>query len=745
MHHITKKVFWLITGIALSMEIMSCGLINTVLDSVAPTVAIDSPLNGQTIYLSSLSETVQVTGTAMDEQGNVKAVYVNLNNNGAKKAIGTESWSLNLTVVYTGSQNITVYSVDDSDNESNPVTISFNVELSNGSSSSSSVTSSTTSSTTSSVTSSVVSSSTSSVTSSIISSATSSVTSSVVSSASSSIAPDTTAPTLTITTPTHNQWINNNFTATGTASDSQSSVTVKALLNGYTETIGASGSWSLFIPISDFTEGTNIISFIAVDSASNATPSNNIVSVQVDTVSPIVTFNQPAEGTNMAYESIESGGTINVWASATDSWSGVTNKLHWVVNGMVLADIDNNSVVYIHDYEGLREGTNTIEVTATDLAGNMTTSTLHFNLNRTVLHVSPVGNDTNSGGKTSPLKTIQAALNETKNALDYIREIKVQAGTYTPGNGLNNNGTNGVLIDFDGQPGFSGPSFVISGGWDNTFDTIVGKSILDGNHNVYHVLTFESALDISMKGFVLINGWAHGDSAHPESSGAGAYVHWSQNIALSDIEVKNNTADMLGGGLYVVGGNNVSLSNMSITNNNTTSATGGNGGGIYGSGSPDLLVADSSLYNNAAYMSGGGVYLYSCDNAVFQNNTFSSNTVSSSSDYGSDLYLMSSGLSLDNNVFTNGMVCNGMVTIYSYNNSLVISNNKFFGDSDSGNHIAISEYNSEISGHSLLNNGFETTSIEYLYHDYTSGDISNIIDLTSGNTGASTVSGNYGL
>lgn len=72
-----------------------------------------------------------------------------------------------------------------------------------------------------------------------------------------------------------------------------------------------------------------------------------------------------------------------------------------------------------------------------------------FNEEPAQLHVAPWGDDTNPGTKALPYQTIQFALSQIPIQDIQDREIRIAAGTYTPGNGLIRGGDHGVMYDFN--------------------------------------------------------------------------------------------------------------------------------------------------------------------------------------------------------------------------------------------------------------------------------------------------------
>ena len=245
-----------------------------------------------------------------------------------------------------------------------------------------------------------------------------------------------------------------------------------------------------------------------------------------------------------------------------------------------------------------------------------------------VVYVSTSGDDNNDGLSSSkPVRSLVKAVSIAKNIDSSISvEIKVTSGIYSNGNGLNSDKV-GVVIDRH--------NITISGGWNSDFTSVVGKSELNGNGKLYHIVKVENVTNIFLMNLLIAGGNANGSS--PDDKGGGIYA---SNVGYFFVEtsvvVSNNTASDKGGGIYLVGSQNNTISGLVILN--TASAGGGIClessksnlliGGIAGNGATTLLNQGkgggacfiSSPYNvfgsvaltNFADM-GGGVYLDNSD------------------------------------------------------------------------------------------------------------------------------------
>lgn len=155
---------------------------------------------------------------------------------------------------------------------------------------------------------------------------------------------DTTAPSLTITSPTTGITKNTAVTISG-RTDSGVSVTV----NGSAVAVGEDGTFSTDLTL---TEGSHTLPVIATDAAGNSRTEN--VSIVVDITPPTLSLTSPTEGATVEVASVTITGTTEPGARVT-------------VNGLV-ADVSASGAFSF--ILALVEGDNTITARATDPAGN---------------------------------------------------------------------------------------------------------------------------------------------------------------------------------------------------------------------------------------------------------------------------------------------------------------------------------------------------------------------------------------
>lgn len=198
---------------------------------------------------------------------------------------------------------------------------------------------------------------------------------------------ETTAPTITVTSPTANQTLTNNkpsiaFTVTDSDSGVNSdtiSVTIDGTryTSGITKTAITNGYSCTYVPGTALSDGSHSVVVSATDNDGN-TKTTAAVSFKVDTVPPALSVTYPPEGfvTNQP--------TVTVTGTTNDATSSpVTLK----INGESVTV--TSSGTFSHNVT-LTSGTNTITVVATDAAGKSTTVTRTVTYNTSAPVISDV-------------------------------------------------------------------------------------------------------------------------------------------------------------------------------------------------------------------------------------------------------------------------------------------------------------------------------------------------------------------
>ena len=202
---------------------------------------------------------------------------------------------------------------------------------------------------------------------------------------------DTTAPTVTINTISHDNMLNaaeaaQDLTLSGT-STAEAGQTVTVTFNGnqYTAQVQADGSWTLDVPAADMAgiaDGSAAVTATVSDKAGNPTSAGS--SVLVDTTVPQISFNIVAgdDVVNIA----EHGQALIVSGKVTGVQAGdvITVTLNGKDYTAMLDASGSWSVgVPATDVGALVNGEQTISATVTDKAGNSTTATHEFDVSLT--------------------------------------------------------------------------------------------------------------------------------------------------------------------------------------------------------------------------------------------------------------------------------------------------------------------------------------------------------------------------
>ncbi|WP_159514112.1 MULTISPECIES: Ig-like domain-containing protein [Enterobacter] len=223
---------------------------------------------------------------------------------------------------------------------------------------------------------------------------------------------DTTAPTVTINTISHDNMLNaaeaaQDLILSGT-STAEAGQTVTVTFNGnqYTAQVQADGSWTLDVPAADMAgiaDGSAAVTATVSDKAGNPVSAGS--SVLVDTTVPQISFNVVAgdDVVNIA----EHGQALIVSGKVTGAQAGdvITVTLNGKDYTAMLDASGSWSVgVPATDVGALANGGQTISATLTDKAGNSTTATHDFDVSLTapvvainILAVDDVINATEKG------------------------------------------------------------------------------------------------------------------------------------------------------------------------------------------------------------------------------------------------------------------------------------------------------------------------------------------------------------
>ena len=228
---------------------------------------------------------------------------------------------------------------------------------------------------------------------------------------------EVTAPTITISAPTSNQYLANatptmTFTLTDesngsgiaittlsfkvdgtTYTNTSSGVTVSSVTNGYKVT---------FVPPTALEDGSHTLTVNVKDNDGNSATSAS-VSFTTDTVAPTLSVTNPSTNGTYTAES-----ALNVTGTVSDSTSG-SPTVKITLNGSDVGAVTVSNGSFSKGIT-LASGSNTIVVTATDLAGKVTTITRTITLDTSspvIASVSITPNPVNVGANYTVTITVE--------------------------------------------------------------------------------------------------------------------------------------------------------------------------------------------------------------------------------------------------------------------------------------------------------------------------------------------------
>ena len=282
-------------------------------------------------------------------------------------------------------------------------------------------------------------------------------------------------------------------------------------------------------------------------------------------------------------------------------------------------------------------------------------------------YVTPGGDDSNDClSPGTPCETIQGAIEKASSG----DVINVAEGTYT-------DSTIVATIDKD---------LSLLGGWDLTFSSQTGFSILDGERE-YQVMSVQNVITASIERFIITKGSVGGISN-------------SGYLTLSSSTVSGNERN------GILNSRDLTINNCIIENN-----LGDDGGGIRNLGLGILTINNSLIRNNTAKYSGGGIRNEGTLN--INNSTISLNSATNGGGIGNidgTLTISSSTISENNSTKGGGiLIHDGVVTVQ---NSIIATNIADNGNDCSGT------LNS--SGYNLIG---DTTNCDF---SSSSGDLTDV-------------------
>lgn len=318
-------------------------------DTTPPIVSITSPANGATV-----TGTTVFVANATDDSGVVSKVefYVD----GSLKSTDTSApfnYSFNTSQFSVGSHNVYARAYDAANNNSTSATISVTI-------------------------------------------------------------PDTTNPTVSVTSPASGATLAGTVAFTANASDNVAVTRVEFFVDGQLKGTDTSSPYSISLDTKTLTNATHSFTAKAFDAANNQVTSaavnatvNNPVVPPPDTTNPSVEVTSPATGSTIS-------GSVDFSATATDNVA--ISKVELFVDGTLVATVQNSPYTAVLNTTTLTDGSHSLSAKAFDTSGNTATSA---SVSITVSNTVIVDEDINSDGRVDILdfSILASKFNQTGSGL----------------------------------------------------------------------------------------------------------------------------------------------------------------------------------------------------------------------------------------------------------------------------------------------------------------------------------------
>lgn len=307
----------------------------------------------------------------------------------------------------------------------------------------------------------------------------------------------------------------------------------------------------------------------------------------------------------------------------------------------------------------------------------------------TTMHVDASASANGDGSATAPFRTLAEAFA----ASDFGGTILVAEGTYEET----------LELPF---------TLTLRGGFDSSFASVKGKSILKGALSVPHYYNL-TVSDFSFEGAgeagIAFNGSAlslDNCSLSGYSATNGGAVNSTCFLSkFSNCTFSDNTASNHGGAVYVTAFSTVDFNECLFKGNSAK-----NGGGIYLKNCSDLLVNCSTFAENEATAAGCGIYIDKSivtQNFNFVNDTFANNSLSGKSALAAVVKAYG-GAAVSANLGDNSR--------FNMAHCTIVGNNAVFAGSNKSNFLAAA-LNIYGGSYCLMNNIIAGNSSEAEYAD----------------------------
>lgn len=183
-------------------------------------------------------------------------------------------------------------------------------------------------------------------------------------------APDTTAPTASISSPAAGSTVSGAVTVNVAATDDVGVTKVELYVDGVLVATDSVGPFSFFWDTTKLVDGSHNLLAVAYDQAGNVGQSATVTvttSNPVDTIAPVATITNPSNGATV-------GGRVAIRASATDNIGVRSTQLF--IDGVLKSTVSGGSMSYTWNTKNVPVGGHTITMKSFDGAGNTGTSSI---------------------------------------------------------------------------------------------------------------------------------------------------------------------------------------------------------------------------------------------------------------------------------------------------------------------------------------------------------------------------------
>ncbi len=229
------------------------------------------------------------------------------------------------------------------------------------------------------------------------------------------------------------------------------------------------------------------------------------------------------------------------------------------------------------------------------------------------------------------------------------------------------------------------------------FTTVLSGNIGDAgddDDNVYHVLSLQSTTNIVLDGLLVRDGNA--DGSGNDANGAGLTGKNFTQLAMYNVEFRENEADEKGGGFYITGINNLIAQDVCACGNEAEF-----GGGAYLTNLTSTTLERFKAINNEAGALGGGLYLRQFSSFRAVNALFFQNEA----EEGGAVYTwqFTSGEFI-NSAFHNNEADAGTSIMASQHSSVLLYNSILWNDGNQGanDHLESNQSSGSTIYHSIL-------------------------------------------